>query len=358
MAPGVPMLNRRQAVLGALLLVATLRLAPPAPTAPPDRLSDEQFWSLISETSEPGGTFRSDNLLSNELQMQHVIPELLHTLPGGGAYVGVGPEQNFTYIAAVRPSIAFIVDIRRGNLHLHLLYKALFELSPDRAGFVSRLFSKLAPAGPGEAATAADLFSGIWHVETDDVLYRQNVAAVRAHLIRTRGLPLSDEDLRGVEAVYHAFYWHGPIIRYSSTMGGGGDHFPTYAQLMTATDRGGVARGFLASEEAYRFVRGLHVRNLIVPVVGDFAGPKALRAVGRYLKRRHTPVAMFYLSNVEQYLGREGRWPLFCANAAELPLEPHSTFVRAVRDRGYYTYGTGLASMLGNMAAETRDCSP
>ena len=142
---GRPMFNRRQVVLGALLLVATVRLAPPASTSLPDRLTDQQFWSLVTDSSEPGGTFRSDNLLSNELQMQYVIPELLKTVPPGRAYLGVGPEQNFTYISALKPSIAFIIDIRRGNLNLHLLYKALFELSPDRAAFVSRLFSKSPP---------------------------------------------------------------------------------------------------------------------------------------------------------------------------------------------------------------------
>ena len=127
-------------------LVATVRLAPPAPTALPERLTDDQFWAFIADASEPGGSFRSDNLLSNELQLQHVIPELVKTVQPGRAYLGVGPEQNFTYIAALKPSIAFIVDIRRGNLNLHLLYKALFELSADRAAFVSRLFSKARPA--------------------------------------------------------------------------------------------------------------------------------------------------------------------------------------------------------------------
>ena len=62
-------------------------------------------------------------------------------------YLGVGPEQNFTYIAALKPAMVFIVDVRRGNLQLHLMYKALFELSADRADFVARLFSKERPAG-------------------------------------------------------------------------------------------------------------------------------------------------------------------------------------------------------------------
>ena len=349
------MLNRRQLVLGVLLFVATVRLAPPARTALPDRLSDGQFWSLIEDVSEPGGTFRSDNLLSNELQMQHIIPELVRAAPTGRAYLGVGPEQNFTYISHLQPAIAFIVDIRRGNLNLHLLYKALFELSADRAAFVSRLFSKPRPPGLDTESSAAEIFRAFWDVETGEGLYKENVAAVRAHLTKTRRLPLTEDDLRGVEAVYHAFYWHGPIIQYSTSMGGG-THFPTYAQLMTATDAAGVARSYLASEAQYTAIKDLHARNLIVPVVGDFGGPKALRAVGRYLRRRSITVGAFYLSNVEQYLGRERRWWLFCENAAALPIDGSSTFIRSIRDGHYYANRGGLTSVLGSMGEETRGC--
>ena len=349
------MMNRRQLVLGALLLIATVRLAPPARTALPDRLSDEQFWTLVEDFSEPGGTFRSDNLLSNELQMQHVIPELVRTTSAGRGYLGVGPEQNFTYISHLQPTIAFIVDIRRGNLNLHLLYKALFELSPDRAAFVSRLFSKPRPPGLTAESSAAEIFRAFWDVETGEALYRDNVAAVRAHLTATRRLPLSADDLRGIEAVYHAFYWHGPIIRYSTSMGGGA-HFPTYAQLMTATDAAGTARSYLASEVQYAAVKDLHARNLIVPVVGDFGGPKALREVGRYLRKHRITVGAFYLSNVEQYLGRERRWPAFCENAAALPIDDGSTFIRSIRDGYYYANRGGLTSVLGSMGEETRAC--
>jgi hypothetical protein len=350
------MLQRRRVILGAILLVAVARLAPPARTALPEKLTDEQFWTLIAESSEPNGFFRSDNLLSNELQMQHVIPELIRTTLPGRAYVGVGPEQNFTYIAAVRPSIAFIVDIRRGNLSLHLLYKALFELSTDRADFVSALFSKPRPEGLTPRSSVADIFKRFFDVETSEALYNQNLVAIRSHLTSTHKLPLTEDDLRGIEIVYRAFYWYGPIIQYSSSMGGGAGNFPTYMQLMTATDASGVARGFLASEEQFAFVKHLHSRNLIVPITGDFAGPKALRAVGRFLRSRNVAVSAFYLSNVEQYLTRENRREPFCANVATLPLDPASTFIRSIRDGNYYPNGTGLTSVLGNIATETSDC--
>ena len=125
----------------------------------PARLSDSEFWRLASEFSEPDGTFHSENLVSNEQQFQAVIPQLLQTAMPGRAYVGVGSEQNFTYIGALRPKIAFIVDIRRGNLDLHLAYKALFELSTDRAEFVSKLFSRPRPAGLTDSSTAQQIFA-------------------------------------------------------------------------------------------------------------------------------------------------------------------------------------------------------
>src|SRR5437667_12912462 len=105
------------------------RAAAPAPA----ELTDRQFWSLSKDSSEEDGFFRSDNLLSNETSFQYIIPELVKVTKPGRVYLGVGPEQNFTYIAALKPAMAFIIDIRHGNLDVQLLYKALFELSANRA---------------------------------------------------------------------------------------------------------------------------------------------------------------------------------------------------------------------------------
>src|SRR5262249_12313095 len=122
----------------------------------PTRLGDQAFWKLVMDVSEPNGTFRSDNLVSNEIRFQWVLPDLTRTVRPGGVYLGVGPEQNFTYIAALRPKLAFILDVRRGNVDLHLMYKALFDLSTDRADFVSRLLSRKRPAGLTATSTAAE----------------------------------------------------------------------------------------------------------------------------------------------------------------------------------------------------------
>src|SRR5437667_5693273 len=184
MSAGVPtMIRRRFVLLAASVLacaVCAWSLAPAiqsvraAAESLPARLSDHEFWKLVAEFSEPNGSFRSDNLLSNELWMQHVIPDLVRTTKPGRAYMGVGPEQNFTYIAAVRPKLAFIVDVRRGNRDLHLMYKALFELSADRAEFVSRLFSKKRPTGLSTTSTVTETFAAYTNLEDSDLLRDDN----------------------------------------------------------------------------------------------------------------------------------------------------------------------------------------
>jgi hypothetical protein len=323
----------------------------------PARLSDQEFWDLITELSEPNGSFRSDNLLSNEARFQFVIPELIQIAKPGGVYIGVGPEQNFTYIAAIRPAIAFIVDIRRGNLNLHLVYKALFELSANRVDFVSRLFSRKRPARLRTDATAAQIFSAILQVEPSAELYAANLRDIHDRLARAHAFPLSSDDAKGVEYVYNAFFTFGPSIQYSSTDGFGASYQPTYVDLMLATDSSGHSRGYLSSEERFAYVKDLESRNLIVPIVGNFAGPKAIRAMGSYLKQREATVSAFYLSNVEQYLRLQRAWNTFCGNVAQLPLDETSTFIRAGHG-GRVARGTALTAELGLMTTEVEGCGP
>ena len=312
---------------------------------------------MVTDLSEPGGSFRSDNLLSNEVWLQYVIPDLMKSARVGRVYMGVGPEQNFTYMTSLRPAMAFIIDIRRGNLDLHLMYKAVFELSADRAEFVSRLFSRPRPEGLSEKSTGTELFDAFVNVERSEALYTENLQAIRNQLVTRHGFALSDLDWAGVEYVFKNFATFGPKIRYSSSGSGfyGGGNQPSYADLMTATDGDNIGRGYLNSEENFRFLKDLEARNLLVPVVGNFAGSKAIRAVGQYLRDKGAIVSAFYLSNVEMYLQQDGIWGDFCNNVKALPLDEGSTFIRSLRG-GQYGQGFGLNSQLGHMAAEVEHC--
>ena len=369
-------MTRRALILSAALaLVPALGALPPVlPAAAPvsrlpAQLSGPDFWKLSTSLSEPDGYFRSDNLVSNELMMQLVIPDLMRTAKPGRAYLGVGPEQNFTYIAALQPKMAVLFDIRRQMMVHHLMYKALFQLSGDRAEFVSRLFSLKRPAGLGPKSTAQEIFAAYEDPQLRrEELFRQNLQEIRELFAQTLRPGPGEDDLKGIEAVYEEFYTRGTAIHYEVMPGSAGS-FPTYAEMMTATDASGVARSFLATEEHFTTVKTLHTRNLIVPVVGNFAGPKAIRAIARYLRGRDARVAAFYVSNVEQYLSREGRREPFCASAATLPMDTASTFIRSERGgftpraprgagRGFAMSFAGFTSQLYSMQAELKACRP
>lgn len=324
---------------------------------PLERLADVEFWRLSTALSEPNGWFRSDNLLSNEAGYQSVIPRL-PSFPGPrGVYLGVGPEQNFTYIAAIAPLMAFIVDIRRGNRDLHLMYKAIFELSPTRADFLSRLFARAPPEGLDADASVDALFAALERADRDAGRYTENLEAIRDHLLSTRHLPLSRDELDGIEHVYGTFVRYGPALRYSSSGSAlGSSTQPTYAELMRSTDDTGTSRSFLATEAAYRVVRELELRNLVIPVVGNFGGPTALRSIGAFLQENDAHVSVFYLSNVEQYLRQDGLWDEFCGNVSALPATGSSTLIRAVRGGEYGRRSGGLATELGRLAEVSTRC--
>jgi hypothetical protein len=362
--PLIAMGYRRIHVSAVVLLLGLSLAASPMVRAAADtlpaKLSDEELWKLSQDLSEQDGYFRSDNLLSNELWLQWVIPDLLARTKPGGVYLGVGPEQNFTYISALKPKMVFITDIRRGNLHTQLMYKALFEMSTDRADFIGRLFTKPRPDGLTTKSSAREIMDAYWDVNTSmEPTYRANLQAIFDHLTKRRKLPLQKPDLDGIEWVYYNFWWYGPIITYNSSTNagrGGGANATTYYDLMTATDASGASRSYLASEENFKVLKDLHEKNLIVPAVGDFGGPKALRAVGKYIRDHGSAVMAFYLSNVEQYLRQDGKWNLFCANVASMPLDEYSTFIRSGQGYGGGG-GRGLSNTLGSMLAETRGCA-
>jgi len=358
-------LRSRRFTLGAFAL-AVLPAIGLAQSTIPARFTDKELWQLNAEISEPGGYFRSDNLLSNETGFQAVIPGLLEKLKPGGVYLGVGPEQNFTYIVALKPKMAIIFDIRRGNMVEHLMYKALLETSADRAEFVSKLFSRPRPSGLDTASTAQQLFDAYNRAAPDSVFFRKNLAAIKEFLTKTKGFALGDSDSKSLDYIYGAFFGGGPQINYNYSSGGGGGGFgggfgggmPNYATLQTATDTAGKNWAYLANEANFRWLKDFETKNLLVPVVGDFAGPKAIRTVGKYLKEHNAVVSAMYCSNVEQYLFRQNDdWSRFYANVATLPLDANSSFIRSIGGgmRGvtpqgnFPRYGGRLANVTSSM---------
>ncbi len=299
-----------------------------------ESLTAAEFSRLIRELSEEGGHFRSDNFTSNETAYLTVVDKLRKEGAIGGAYLGVGPEQNFTYIAKIRPQIAFIVDIRRQAIVQHLMYKAVFHLSPDRVQFFSRLFSRPLPKEKSlkPSAPIQEIIAVFHQAPADEKAYTANLAALRKVIEEEFQFPLTPEDLRSLGYVYNSFREDGLDIAYRMDDSRGG-YFPTLKDLIVQTDLNGKLGNFLASNEDYEFIRNMHRKNLIIPVVGDFGGKKALRAVGDYLRKNGFTVTAFYTSNVEQYLFQNDVFSAFANNVRTLPITDRSLFIRSATGR-------------------------
>src|SRR5262245_54129867 len=229
----------------------------------PRQLTDEAFWNMVTEFSEAGGSFRSENFVSNETTFQYVLKDLKKTRPGG-VYLGVGPDQNFTYIIAMQPKIAIIFDIRRQNVMQHLMYKALVEMSSDRADFLSLLFSRKRPANLGPKSTPEELFAAYDKVEPDRQLFLANVEAIRTHLEERHKFKLSLDDEATIEHVYSSFYAGGPDLTYNGVGAGfGRSRMPSYGELMVMSDQDGMNRSYMGTEENFKALQDFQKRNLI-----------------------------------------------------------------------------------------------
>jgi hypothetical protein len=302
------------------------RTAPehPAPTSP--------FGREIAAISEPGGYFNTDNLISNESSYLQVIPDLGRRGARGGVYIGVGPEQNFSYIAAIRPSTAYIIDIRRDNLLLHLLFKAIFQRSRTRVDYLAQLFGRAMPRDAGDWPTA-DVARLAHYIDQAPRADTTTLQAALDQTIRGFGTGLSNADLQTIRGFHRRFIDAGLSLQFESTGRPPQGYYPDYRALLLDTDPTGAHTNFLGSEAGFQFVKDLEGRDRVIPVVGDLAGPGALKAIAATLTGRGERVSAFYASNVEFYLFREGGFGKFAANLRQLPHSANSVVIRSVFGR-------------------------
>ena len=303
-----------------------------------------EFSKIIKTFSEEEGYFLSDNLISNEDGYLTVVNKLRELRISGGAYIGVGPEQNFTYIAKLRPSIAFLVDIRREAVIQHLMYKALFHLSKDRAEFLARLLSRrLEGKDPPGAQASLDALMEYFRITPPNApYYASNLAAIERLIQSDFEFPLQQEDRDSLANILKSFYADGVDLSFQFRSprrgrGRGGFAMPSLRELIEQVDPEGKPGNFLASAEEYQFVRNLHGKNRIIPVVGDFAGTKALTSIARYLREHSYKVNVFYTSNVEMYLFQNDVFDDFVKNVKALPVTSKSLFIRSANNQGRWS---------------------
>lgn len=294
------------------------------------------FAGLVARLSEPGGFFDSDNLVSNETSYLHVVPAFRAMGVKGGAYLGVGPEQNFSYLAEIQPDIALLIDIRRDNLLLHLLFKAMFETAENRVEYLCLLYGRPAPPHPAQwnNRPLEEILLYLEFTPGDPALHGATHAAL---MKRVTGywVPLTEVDRTTLQRFHDEFASAGLNLRYTSLGRPSRPGYPSQRDLYSATDLDGRPASYLSSEERFRLVRDMERRNRIVPVVGDLSGPVAMKAIAEYLRETGRTVSAFYVSNVEMYLFRQGSFSRYAENVRALPSTPASVIVRSSFGRGW-----------------------
>jgi hypothetical protein len=319
-------------VLVTILMVVFLMSAAASPIAKASR-DHRSFAALSARLSEPGGYFDSDNLISNETSYLHVMGKLRELGVSGGVYLGVGPDQSFSYIAKIRPKMAILIDIRRDNLLQHLLFKALFARSRNRIEYMCTYFGKPFPKTRGwDGRSVKDLVEYIDSTASDSKLFEKTLKEVRRD-VQKFGIPLSQADLETIGKVQRAFFTAGLDIKYSSYHRPPRSIYPPYRDLLLETDLAGQQQNYFNAEEDFQFIKKLEDQDMIIPVVGDLSGPQAVKAIGQYIAELKERVSAFYVSNVEYYLQRQGTFDRFVENLRSLPIDNRSVIIRS-----YFNY--------------------
>ncbi len=316
----------------ALSLSSTLYSSKSA-RLPDDVIPLPDFARLMADLSEPEGYFDSDNFVSNERAYLKILPDLKLSGVQGGAYIGVGPDQNYSYIARIHPRLAFIIDIRRQNSLQHLYLKALFQLSSNRAQYMERLFGKsiAVPLQKPQALSVSQLLHCIDQAAPNKAFADRKLSEA-VHLIQSWDLGLSSADYDAIRFIAQAFMLHGPDLKFSSYNRPPRPQYPSYRQLLEETDAGGVQSNYLASEASFLFIKKLHRENRIIPIVGDLAGSSAMVKTAEELRRRNLDLTCFYVSNVEFYLFGGDRWQAYVRNMSSLPCAENACLIRSYAD--------------------------
>ncbi len=281
--------------------------------------------------STEGEAFISDNVVSNETSL--LQPAQALAALRGGVYIGVGPEQNYTYIALSRPELAVIVDLRRDNALLHLLYKALFDVAASRLEFLCLLLGRpynpaFEPETDSHAKALIAAAQGI--APSRDWFDRQHARLIDR--VNSYGLGLSESDIARVGRIHELFFERQLELRFELHKANG-RKYPSLQRLLTLRSRTGVGT-FLDDRESFQFVQQLHRQHRIVPLVGDVSAPQPLGAVADELRRRKLELSALYISNVEQYLIGQPSFRGWLDNLHQLPHDHGSILLRCYLDQG------------------------
>ena len=321
----------------------TAAKAPATDEALPGKAPDVPFGEFFDRVSEKAGYYFSHNYVTNETSYLQVADVLSERAKKGGAYIGVGPEQNFTYIGLTRPSIAFVVDIRRRNALLLLMYKAIFQEAKTRTHFLDLLLSRPYDSAndPGDGATVEQVIAAVEKHPPDKALREENRKRFIDRIEHDYKVKLKDSDHLEIKETQQAFFADQLEIAFVVDLPNARKR-ASFRTTLQMADPNGKQQGFLAREDLFRYVQRMQREHRIVPVVGDFGGEHAFKEIGAYLKQHGIAVSVMYASNVEEYLLDQRSFRKWVDNVLAQPTDGESLFVRAFLERKHHVHKAQL----------------
>ena len=317
-----PDVNRRVA-LALPLLLASGNLSARADDA------KKRASRLIQQLGDkPVGPASADNLMTNEDSIASVVDEIDSKVPAGQVYLGVGPDQNFTLMTHARPAAGFIIDYRRKNQLLHFLHQALLQISESRIEYLENFWARpfSGPRHHQMQLSAEGFMAGFDKVEIDQRKLREVQEKVRVEIGRWH--ELSPDELNEIARIQARLAGPGPEARFLALK-----MYPTIRQMITGPSRSGKPGHWLADDESYATMRQLSLSGQIYPIAGDWAanaegGETVFSKLAAHLRQESRQVGCYYISDVEFFVFRSGRFSDYLANLALLPWHPGAVVIR------------------------------
>ncbi len=315
----------------ALAAFAISACAPRQPDAP---ATGPSYAELYNRLSEQGGYFDSDNLISNETSYLHALDDLRALGVRGGVFLGVGPDQGFSYIAETQPELAIMIDIRRDAMIQHLMFRSLFQRSRNRMEYLAGLIgAEVRDVGEWTDRPIEEILAVLDTARRTEAEFTRWSSRILADA-RDSNITLTTEDINTLQRFRREFYEYGLELRYTSKNRPPRTSYPSLAQLILERDKSGQLASYLADEERWRVVQKMQNEDRVLVATGDLAGTHAMRAIGDFLRERGLAISVFYTSNVEQYLFQFGTFDAFAENVRALPFMPNGVIIRSFFNRG------------------------
>lgn len=259
--------------------------AAPSPAPPPEPakpaggltpLTAEQRATLLAGAEDTLVVTPIHYVKSNEVRHDVWFPYVREL---GGAYLGVGSDQNYTVAAAARSELMFLSDIDRSVVDLHRIYEVLIEASDTPEALLGR-FEQVAADSSAELLTAA--WADLPEPERKRLirLYRNARETVVIHL-------------------RHVIKRH----------------------------RDGRPTTWLSDPAMYDHIRALFKADRVRMMGGDLTGANSLQTAAAAARALGIPFRVIYFSNAEEYFDYSKQ---FIANINGFPVEDSTVVLRTI----------------------------